>query len=94
MKDMKKPGRVLLSVFWFLLVLTKPAYAYLDPGSGSLMLQILFGGAGAVLVILKLYWRRFLTLFGTGKEKKTNTETEDLQPKSEPKMDDGGNRQG
>jgi hypothetical protein len=84
---------VLLSAFSFLLVSTKPAYAYLDPGSGSIMLQILLGGMGALLVILKLYWHRFLDLLGIDKEKKTNTETEDLLPKSEPKIDDGRNRQ-
>ena len=35
---------------------------YLDPGSGSMLLQILAGGAAAVAVTGKLYWRRLLRL--------------------------------
>ena len=32
--------------------------AYLDPGSGSMILQILAGGVAAVAVIAKLYWNK------------------------------------
>ena len=35
---------------------------YLDPGSGSMLLQIVAGGAAAVAVTGKLYWRRLLRL--------------------------------
>ena len=35
--------------------------AYLDPGSGSMILQILAGGLAAVAVAAKLYWGRLLT---------------------------------
>ena len=31
---------------------------YLDPGSGSLLLQALVGGVASAAVIGKLYWRR------------------------------------
>ena len=34
--------------------------AYLDPGSGSMLLQLLIGGAAAVGVAAKFYWRRIL----------------------------------
>ncbi len=34
--------------------------AYLDPGSGSMILQMLAGGTAAVAVTAKLYWRRVL----------------------------------
>jgi hypothetical protein len=36
--------------------------AYLDPGSGSMILQILAGGLAAVAVTAKLYWNRILKL--------------------------------
>jgi hypothetical protein len=39
-----------------------PGLAYLDPGAGSMLLQVLLGGSAAVLVILKLSWRRVLRL--------------------------------
>ena len=34
--------------------------AYLDPGSGSMILQIIAGGLAAVAVTAKLYWNRIL----------------------------------
>ena len=35
-------------------------YAYLDPGSGSMMLQVIAGGLAAAAVTMKVYWRRLL----------------------------------
>ena len=37
-----------------------PILAYLDPGSGGLLLQLILGGTAAVGVAVKLYWRRLL----------------------------------
>lgn len=37
--------------------LLKPA-AYLDPGSGSYLLQLLIAGALGALFALRLYWKR------------------------------------
>ena len=34
--------------------------AYLDPGSGSMILQIIAGGVAAVAVTARLYWDRIL----------------------------------
>ena len=34
------------------------AYAYIDPGAGSLALQLIIGGIASALVTLKLFWRR------------------------------------
>ncbi len=47
-----------------LLVFERPAAAYLDPGTGSMLLQVLLGGFAAVGVALRLYWHRFSTIFG------------------------------
>jgi hypothetical protein len=35
-------------------------FAYLDPGSGSMMLQVIAGGLAAAAVAVKVYWRRLL----------------------------------
>jgi hypothetical protein len=35
-------------------------FAYLDPGTGSMIVQLLVGGVAAVGVGLKLYWGRLL----------------------------------
>lgn len=40
---------------------------YIDPGSGSLLLQALAGGAAATAVVAKVYWRRLKRFFGFGK---------------------------
>jgi hypothetical protein len=37
--------------------------AYLDPGTGSLLLQAIVGGAAAAAVTAKLYWRRITRVF-------------------------------
>ena len=34
--------------------------AYLDPGTGSMLVQLLVGGVAAAGVALKLYWHKFL----------------------------------
>jgi hypothetical protein len=49
---------------WCVLLAERPAEAYLDPGSGSMLLQVLLGGVAGVAVIAKLYWGRLLSLFG------------------------------
>jgi hypothetical protein len=36
--------------------------AYLDPGTGSMLVQLVVGGLAAAGVALKLYWHRFLRL--------------------------------
>jgi hypothetical protein len=41
------------------LFFTGPAWAYLDPGTGSMMLQLLLGGIAGAMVVGKLYWHRF-----------------------------------
>ncbi len=37
--------------------------AYLDPGSGSMLIQLLLGGVAGAAVILKLGWQRLLGTF-------------------------------
>ena len=37
-------------------------FGYLDPGSGSMLAQLLVGGVAAAAVALKLYWYRLLRL--------------------------------
>lgn len=37
--------------------------AYLDPGSGSMLVQLLLGGVAGAAVIMKLGWQRFRDVF-------------------------------
>jgi len=47
--------------------------AYLDPGSGSMILQILAGGVAAVAVTAKLYWSRLLKFLRIKKDDEPTT---------------------
>jgi hypothetical protein len=41
----------------------EPAHAYLDPTTGSIILQGLIAGVAGITVVLRLYWGRFKTFF-------------------------------
>jgi len=45
-----------------LIMLTAPAHAYLDPGTGSILLQGLIGAVAGALVVIKLYWARVVAV--------------------------------
>ncbi|MFA6253382.1 MAG: hypothetical protein WCV69_03675 [Patescibacteria group bacterium] len=53
----------------FFIMSTKSAQAYLDPGSGSLLFQIIVGGVLSGLFAIKLYYRKIKLFF---KNKKSN----------------------
>lgn len=57
---------LLLALPW--LTAPKVAHAYLDPGTGSILLQVLIGGVAGLGVIGKLYWHRLRGLFGVRKK--------------------------
>ena len=44
------------------------AFAYLDPGTGSMLLQVILGGIAAVVVALKLFWYRIIAFLGFKKK--------------------------
>lgn len=48
--------------------MTTPAHAYLDPGTGSVILQVLLGGFAGLALAGRLYWRKFLSVIGLRRE--------------------------
>ena len=44
------------------------AFAYLDPGTGSMLLQVILGGVAALAVALKLFWYRITAFLGYKKK--------------------------
>jgi hypothetical protein len=66
--------------------------AYIDAASGSMLLQIILGGAAAVAVALKMWWRRVLTVLHIRKPEddapdepiSAPSESEALDPVREP----------
>ena len=43
---------------------TSTAQAYLDPGTGSMILQVLLGGVAGIALAGKLYWQRLRSMLG------------------------------
>jgi hypothetical protein len=43
---------------------TSTAHAYLDPGTGSIILQVLLGGAAGLVLAGKLYWQKLVAILG------------------------------
>lgn len=44
--------------------------SYVDPTTGGLLLQVIFGGLAGFAVIAKLFWHRFASLFNLFKFKR------------------------
>ena len=61
---MQKVGYGALGFLLLSLIAPPATFAYLDPGSGSMLLQLVLGGLAGLAVIAKLYWQRLLGLFG------------------------------
>lgn len=57
---------VMLSALMVALLAPRPAHAYLDPTSGSILLQVLLGGVAGAVLALKLFWGRILSWFSLG----------------------------
>jgi hypothetical protein len=60
--------RYTLPLLIILVLWSRPAYAYLDPGTGSMILATILGGVAGLLVMGKVFWRRILAAFGVGKQ--------------------------
>jgi hypothetical protein len=48
---------------------------YLDPGTGSMLLQLLVGGIAAIGVAAKFYWRRILRILRIRKDEPSESRT-------------------
>ena len=44
-----------------------PAHAYIDPGTGSALIGAIVAALAAIVAFAKLYWHRFIGLFGRKK---------------------------
>jgi hypothetical protein len=75
-----RPAMAILAITLSFILIPVPALAYTDPGTASILVQLLLGGIGGGLVILKLYWYRFKAFF-----------QRDQQPAAGDTKDDGEN---
>jgi len=68
---MKKYILNTIIIFFFL---NSNAYAYLDPGSGSLILQAILGFIAASLATISFYWSKLKTFFSKFLKKNKKSE--------------------
>jgi len=54
----KKTFLVLFFAYFYI----SPAYSYLDPGSSSILLQVIIGFVAAVGTTISIYWKKFKNL--------------------------------
>ena len=62
---------ILLATLCLLLLSANSAYAYIDPGTGSMMIQALLAAVAAISVSIGIFRRRLRSFFGRffGKKK-------------------------
>ena len=68
-----------MNIWRFLIVITlvlsaEPAFAYLDPGTGSMLLQVILGGVAAIAVAIKLFWYKIRAAVGLSKKSSAEDE--------------------
>ena len=65
---------VFLFTALFLVGITQEAFAYLDAGTGSMVLQAIVGAIAGGLVVLKIYWARIKGFFSASKRDEKSEE--------------------
>lgn len=88
-----------MQVFLFVLVglgfvSPQAAHAYLDPGSGSMLLQLVLGGLAGLAVIAKLYWQRLRGLFGLHSSQEASDSEMDSTSRTPSEPSDGPQESG
>lgn len=58
------------------LIFPLDAFAYLDAGTGSMIIQGLIGGIAAGFFVIRHYWHQLLVFFGIRKKQEAQTESE------------------
>ena len=66
---------------------TGAAHAYLDAGTGSMILQVLLGGVAGLALVGKLYWHRLLVMLGVRKEPEPDAPDAKALARSEARAD-------
>jgi hypothetical protein len=63
MREFKHKMLLAAGVLVLLLGLAKPNYAYIDPGTGSYVIQILIAAFVSISFAVKIFWKRIKAFF-------------------------------
>ena len=69
------------------LAMSTPAFAYIDPGTGSIILQSLLAGIAVAIGVLRSYWHRIRSFFSSA-----HSGTDPGSRETEQKADAGSGR--
>lgn len=58
-------------------LLLKPV-EYLDPGTGSLIIQLILAGVLGISVAIKIFWKKIINLFKKNKEDDATNDFDDI----------------
>jgi len=75
---LKRLGVLGFFALMFAFITAPPAYAYLDPGSGSFIVQILLAGLMGAALMTKIYWARIKSFFGMQSAKEEDEDDTDI----------------
>jgi hypothetical protein len=65
-------NKILIITFVFTFLLNNKAFAYLDPGTGSIILQSILGAIAAGASYCAIYWKKIKNFFNKNLRKKDN----------------------
>ena len=66
--------RIFIMSLLLILIISKSSYAYLDPGTGSLLLQALAAGLFFCIFFAKQVWRKVLNVFKKSVEENSSND--------------------
>jgi|TARA_B110000238_G_C16133087_1_gene442342 hypothetical protein len=65
-------NKILITSFFFILFFNNKAFAYLDPGTGSIILQSILGAVAAGASYCMIYWQKIKNFFNRKKKNKND----------------------
>ncbi len=74
---MRKSVTLIIFITLYILVSYQPAYAYIDPATGSYLLQILLAGLLGALFAIKMFWRNLKAFFSRIFSKSESAQSDD-----------------
>ena len=74
--NMQKVSVIIFMAFFFAIT-AAPAHAYLDPGTGSMILQIVIGAVAGALLAIKAYWYKISTYFSSRRRRDNHQAIDD-----------------
>ena len=58
----------MFKIFVLIILFSTPAYAYIDPGTGSIIIAALVGAFSTCFFYLKSYWTKLKNIFSKKKD--------------------------